>query len=147
MKKIIITAAIAIGYVSTNIAGEWHKDFKMAMERAKKENKMVLLNFSGSDWCGPCIRSKKDVFDKELFMSYADSNLILVNADFPRLSKHALSKEQEKKNNELAEQFDKEGIFPRTLLLTPQGNILKDWAGYNGITPRQFIEEIKRATE
>jgi len=56
----------------------WRTDFEKAKTEAKSEHKLILLNFSGSDWCGPCIRLKKDIFDSETFMKYADENLVLV---------------------------------------------------------------------
>ena len=80
----------------------WINDLDNAKELAKKEQKLILLNFSGSDWCIPCIRLRQEVFDAEAFIKYAAANLILVNADFPRKKKNQLSKEQQKLNDELA---------------------------------------------
>ena len=59
----------------------WQTDFEKAKTEAKSEHKLILLNFSGSDWCGPCIRLKKDIFDSETFMKYADENNI--TSQFP----------------------------------------------------------------
>src|SRR6478609_4759445 len=103
----------------------WQTDFEKAKAQAKSENKVMLLNFSGSDWCGPCIRLKKDIFDSETFIKYADENLVLVNADFPRLKKNILSKQQQKQNESLADTYNSSGAFPLTLLLNADGRILK----------------------
>src|SRR6187399_3736729 len=94
--------------------GTWETDFNKAQQSAKTEHKLILLNFSGSDWCGPCIRLKKDIFDSEAFMKYADENLVLVNADFPRLKKNILSKQQQKQNESLADTYNSDGAFPLT---------------------------------
>src|SRR5690242_9963236 len=94
----------------------WETDFSKAREMAQADHKLIVLNFSGSDWCGPCIRLHKEIFESQSFTSYANDHLVLVNADFPRLKKNQLSKEQEAKNDQLAEKYNKEGKFPLTLL-------------------------------
>ena len=95
----------------------WFTDFNKAKTEAVTENKYMLVNFSGSDWCGPCIRLRKEIFDSEAFIQYADEHLVLVNADFPRLKKNMLSKEQQKQNDSLAGVYNIDGAFPLTLLL------------------------------
>jgi thiol-disulfide isomerase/thioredoxin len=65
----------------------WHNNLDEAKQLAKKEHKYILLNFSGSDWCGPCIRLHKEILETEAFLKFANNSLILVNADFPRLKK------------------------------------------------------------
>ena len=76
----------------------WSTDLSKAKDEARKDSKLILLSFSGSDWCIPCIKTRKEIFDKEPFINYAAAKLVLVNADFPRLKKNALSKEQTKQN-------------------------------------------------
>ena len=114
-----------------------------AQQQAKAENKNILLNFAGSDWCGPCIILNKEIFDSEVFEQYSNDHLILVKADFPRLKKNQLSKEQQKLNDQLAEKYNKDGVFPLTLLLSPDGIILKKWEGLPRISPEGFTDEIK----
>lgn len=121
----------------------WEKDFESAKKKAKDQHKLILLEFSGSDWCGPCIRFRKEVLESEAFTSYASSELVLLNADFPRLSKNQLSKDQQKKNDKLADKFNPEGIFPLTLLLDEEGKKLKVWEGYPGLTAEEFISQVK----
>lgn len=65
----------------------WLTDFNKAKIIAKEDNKLILLNFSGSDWCGPCIKLKRDYFGSQTFMDMASEKLVLVNADFPRKKK------------------------------------------------------------
>ncbi len=123
---------------------EWQNDFAKAKNEAAVSNKLILLNFSGSDWCIPCIKMKKDFFNSDVFIKYADSNLILVNADFPRLKKNRLSAEQTSKNELLADQYNKEGAFPYTVLLNSQGIVLKEWSGHPEGSVEDFVNDIKK---
>lgn len=63
--------------------GDWGLDFQQALTDSKQNNRLILLNFSGSDWCGPCIKLKKDVFESEEFKNFSAEKLLLVRADFP----------------------------------------------------------------
>ena len=125
----------------------WQTDFERAKSQAKTENKFILLNFSGSDWCGPCIRLHKEIFDSEVFTKYADENLVLVNADFPRLKKNILSKEQQKQNDALADKYNSDGAFPFTVLLDADGKIIKKWDGFPSETAEQFTNDVKAAAD
>ncbi len=125
----------------------WETDFSAAKQKAQQEHKLILLNFSGSDWCGPCIRMHKEMFENSLFKTYADSNLVLVNADFPRLKKNQLSKEQQKKNDKLADKYNSQGSFPLTLLLDADGKVIRTWEGYPDLTPEQFTSQLKAAVD
>jgi len=125
----------------------WENDFEVASQKAKLENKLMLLNFSGSDWCGPCIRLRKLVFESRVFISYADSNLVLINADFPRLKKNKLSREQQKKNDQIADKYNPKGIFPYTALLDADGKIIRIWEGNPDLSPEQFTSQIKAAVD
>lgn len=122
----------------------WKTNFNEAEIEASKNNELMLLNFSGSDWCLPCIRLKKTIFDSEDFTAFASDKLVLVNADFPRQKKHALPAEQKKMNEALAEKYNPEGKFPYTLLLSADGKILKQWDGIPDVSDKQFIDEIKQ---
>ena len=123
----------------------WQTDFKKAQQSAKENHKLILLNFSGSDWCGPCIRLKKEIFDNETFVKFSTEHLVLVNADFPRLKKNQLSKEQQKHNDELADIYNKNGIFPLTLLLNSDGKVLKKWEGLPNESADEITNEINTA--
>lgn len=103
---------------------------------------MILVNFSGSDWCGPCIRLKEEIFESTTFKDYAKDHLLLVRADFPRQKKNKLAAEQVKLNEALADQYNKEGKFPFTLLVDENGKVIKKWDGFPDETPAQFVAEI-----
>ncbi|MEO5947580.1 MAG: thioredoxin family protein [Chitinophagaceae bacterium] len=125
----------------------WENDFEQAQKKAEVEHKFILLNFSGSDWCGPCIRLRKGIFETESFINFAGNKLVLINADFPRLKKNQLSKEQQKKNDKLADKYNSQGAFPYTLLLNANGKIIKSWEGYPGLSPEQFISQINSSID
>ncbi len=125
----------------------WQTDFKKAEQSAREEHKLILLSFSGSDWCGPCIRLHKEIFNSETFSKYANEHLVLVNADFPRLKKNQLSKEQQKKNDELADIYNKNGAFPLTLLLNSEGKVLKKWDGFPNESADEFTNEINTVVD
>ncbi|MDH7459904.1 thioredoxin family protein [Chitinophagaceae bacterium 26-R-25] len=123
----------------------WQTDFEKAKQTAHEKHHLILLNFSGSDWCGPCIRLHKEIFDSDGFKKVADEQLELVNADFPRLRKNQLSKEQQQQNDKLADRYNAQGNFPATILLDADGKVIKEWDGYpsHGITV--FIDELNTA--
>ena len=121
----------------------WLSDFLKARTIAKENHQMILINFSGSDWCGPCIQMHKEVFEKDDFKAFAKKNLVLLKADFPRLEKNKLSTQQLKKNNELALKYNPDGDFPLTLLLDENLKVLKVWSGNPGLNSDEFVKEIK----
>ena len=69
----------------------WLTDITEARKLASEKNQHILLNFSGSDWCVPCMRMKKDFFESQDFTAYAAANLVLLKADFPRSRKNKLT--------------------------------------------------------
>ena len=125
----------------------WHYNLDEAKAIAHKEHKHILLNFSGSDWCGPCIILRKEILDDTVFLQMADTALVLVNADFPRKKKDQLSPQQQSINNALADKYNAEGQFPRTLLLNADGKVLKTWDGNPGVKPEVFAKEVEGLVE
>lgn len=133
--------------ILTNLAAppSWHVNMQEARLIAQKEHRFILLNFSGSDWCGPCIMLRKEIFDDPVFSAFADTALVLVDADFPRMKKNQLSKEQQRQNDQLADQYNSQGKFPLTLLLTAEGKVIKQWEGYPSVRPAEFSKEVRDA--
>lgn len=129
------------------ITNGWLNDFNEAKHQAFEKKELILLNFSGSDWCSPCIQLKKNFFESDVFKEYAATSLILVNADFPRLKKNRPSKSQVTENENLAEIYNAEGKFPLTLLLDANGKVLRIWDGLPDLTPAQFVGEVKAYTD
>ncbi len=125
------------------VTAQWEPDFENAKKIAREKHELILLNFSGSDWCGPCIMLRKDYIDSKTFQDMAADNLVLVNADFPRKKKNQLSPEQVKRNEALAEIYNKQGQFPFTLLLDADGRVLKTWTGKPEASVEEWTQEIK----
>lgn len=123
---------IAFSFVTTIACGsEWQTDYEQALATAKAAKKCVLLSFTGSDWCGPCIEMKKVVFAKAAFLNYAKTNLVLVEVDYPK--RKALPEELKKQNGRLLHQYDIESSgFPTVILLNPDGKRLGQLEGYSG---------------
>ncbi len=117
--------------------------FEQSLEKAKTENKKVLLFFSGSDWCAPCVKFKKYFVTTEPFLQFSNENLVVFNADFPRLKKNQLPAEIMQENEKLAEKYNNNGLFPLILLLNNKGEILKKWEHYPTETLDEFIAKLK----
>lgn len=135
---------IASGFVATMACGsEWQTDYEQALATAKTANKCVLLDFTGSDWCGPCIEMNKVVFSKAAFLNYAKRNLILVEVDYPQRKK--LPEKVTKQNERLAHQYgiDNSG-YPTVILLNPDGKILGQLEGYSGERPADIIAWVEK---
>ena len=130
----------------SSFAQSWGSNFQTALNTAKKEHKFILLSFSGSDWCGPCIKLHKEVFTTEDFIKIASEKMVLLNADFPRYKKNQLSKEQQKMNDDLAEKYNYKGAFPLTVLIDEDGKMIKSWEGFPVSIP-DFIEDMQRAIQ
>jgi len=146
MKSISVFAALVVSFlagISAQAADAgWQTDYKTALEQAAKENKYVLLNFTGSDWCGWCIKLSKDTFSKPAFQEYADKNLVLVEVDFPnnKMQSDLLIKQ----NQELQQKYGVEG-FPTLVLLDPKGKEVARNVGYLQGGPEGFINWVKNA--
>lgn len=123
--------------------GTKHLTFRESLEKSKTENKNLLLYFSGSDWCAPCVKFKKQFIQTEAFTKFSEESLILFNADFPRLKKNQLPEMEAKENDGLAEKYNSNGYFPMILLLNPKGEIIKKWEQLPTETLEEFIAKLK----
>lgn len=118
------------------------------LENAKKEamenKELILLNFSGSDWCIPCIKLHKNIIETEDFSKLrSDKIIVYINADFPRNKKNQLSSDIKKENASLADQYNPKGLFPYTLLLNSDGKVVKKWEGLPSENALAFSKEIR----
>jgi thioredoxin-related protein len=118
---------------------KWETDLEVAKKRAKDEHKTILADFTGSDWCGWCIKLKKEVFDQPEFQDYAKKHLVMLELDFPR-TKELLPKEKEQ-NEKLSEEFKVNG-FPSVLLLNAKGKEIGR-TGYQAGGPKKYVEHLK----
>ena len=118
---------------------KWQTNFAAAQEIAKKEKKVLFVDFSGSDWCGWCIKLHKEVLSQKAFLDYAKDNLVLVLIDFPR--KSTQTSEEKRQNNALAKQFGIDG-FPTVLLISPEGQVLAK-TGYRRGGAAAYVNYLK----
>lgn len=117
------------------------QDFDKALAEAKKEGKILMLHFSGSDWCPPCKMLHKFVTDTKDFAEYANKNLKYVFSDWDRAS-GPKSKEFAARHEKLAQEFQLEG-FPTIVLINPQNNKAYKIVGFEVRTPKELIERIE----
>lgn len=122
-----------------SLAQDWQEDFDVALQKSKDEQKPIVLVFSGSDWCAPCIRLEREIWESEAFKNHAAENYVLYKADFPRKKKNQLSPEVSGANKKLAAKYNQNGYFPLVLLLNQEANVLGT-TGYKGINPKKYIE-------
>ncbi|MBO6200472.1 MULTISPECIES: thioredoxin family protein [Chryseobacterium] len=140
MKTIFTAIFLALFSVLANAQTRFEK----AKKTASEQNELILLNFSGSDWCIPCIKLHKNIIETDAFKQLsADHILQYVNVDFPRSKKNQPSAEIKKENASLAERYNSKGIFPYTILLNSEGKILKTWEGLPSEDSIAFSNEIR----
>tara|TARA_R110002124_G_scaffold131910_2_gene294382 strand:- start:14037 stop:14477 length:441 start_codon:yes stop_codon:yes gene_type:complete len=145
MKKFVYTIAFIFASLTAVTAQEWQTNFDTAKEIAISQDRPIILVFQGSDWCAPCIKLDREVFSTDTFKTFAKEHYVMLKADFPKRKKNALSEEQQKLNNGLAEKYNKRGIFPLVVVLDKNGTVLGE-TGYFKASPSQYIahiEEIK----
>ncbi|MCZ8145395.1 thioredoxin family protein [Flavobacterium sp.] len=140
MKKlrclVLVLATISVGAQEVKTMDE-------ALQKAQAGSHKILLYFSGSDWCAPCIQFKKKFIQAPEFQAFALNNLVVLQVDFPRLQKNKLPLAQEKANESLADQFNPKGIFPLILVLDDQQKILKKWEGLPQESVADFIKALQ----
>ena len=117
----------------------WLTNFEIAQARARSEKKLLLIEFTGSDWCPPCIMLGRQVFSQPEFKDYAAQHLVLLEVDFPRTKE--LSAEQRAANAKLADQFGIDG-FPTVIILDSSGRKIGD-LGYMPGGPKPFIAAVE----
>ncbi len=120
----------------------WVTDYEGAIELAKKENRPILVDFTGSDWCGWCKKLDRETFDKAAFKDYAKQNLVLLYLDFP--SDKPQSDELKEQNNKLKNKFGVRG-FPTLVLLDSDGKKIWENVGYLSGGPDAMIAAINKA--
>ena len=137
----VIAASVFLSGQFARAESGWLNDYKKAQQQAKSTNKVLLLNFTGSDWCGWCIKFDREVLSKPQFKDYARDNLVLVELDFPRAK--AQSAEVRKQNRELAQQYEVVG-FPTIIVVNSDGQKLWEFDGYFPGGPEAFVEQLQK---
>ncbi len=142
-------AAVLFGALIRSVRADesgWQTDFKLALDKAKKEKKYVLADFTGSDWCGWCIKLHNEVFDKEPFKTDAPKQFVLLELDYPQQKQQA--DELKKQNAELSEKYKIEG-FPTVLLLDTEGQVIARTGYRDGGSEKyvKFLAELPKIYE
>ena len=140
MKKVGLLIGVCLFAITGWAAEGWLTHMDLAAKKASKEGKHLLLDFSGSDWCGWCIRLDKEVFQKENWKEYASEHLIQVLVDFPQ-DKSKQSKALQAQNEALAKQYKVKG-FPTVIILSPEGRLVGR-TGYQRGGATAYIKHIK----
>jgi protein disulfide-isomerase len=142
MKK-ILTIFVALGVVGNVCAAEanWLTSYPEALERGAREQKLLLLDFTGSDWCGWCQRLDAEVFSRAEFIAYANNNLVLVKVDFPMHP--PLPDALKKANHALKKKYGVEG-FPSLFLVKPDERVMWDQRGYAPGGPNLIIDSANQ---
>lgn len=136
MRKLVILM-LWLSFIKVD-AQVWQTDIHEAMEIASAKNQKIILVFQGSDWCAPCMKLEKEIWSSEEFITYSKEHFVLLKADFPRKKANSLTKDQQKKNNDLAEKYNDQGFFPLVLVLNKNGEVLGK-TGYKNVTPKEYI--------
>jgi protein disulfide-isomerase len=138
--RILLIPALALAMTAFASAGEWMTDYKAALALSKKTGKPVMADFTGSDWCGWCIRLHKEVFDTPGFAAWAKKNVILLELDYPQ--RKALPAGLKMQNDQLAEKYKIEG-YPTILFLDSKGQILGNY-GYDSGGPSKWTQNADK---
>jgi len=140
LRLLFVAGVVLLTALPARAEVAWLTDFEVAQQQAKSGHKLLLIDFTGSDWCGWCIRLRREVFSKPEFQEYANKNLILVEVDFPR------SKEQTSglrmQNQMLAQQYHIQG-FPTIVVLNGEGKQVGQ-LGYMQGGVAAFISELEK---
>lgn len=141
MKKIAIGLLVCWAALQASAAdGEWLTDLSKAQAKAKAEKKLVLMDFTGSDWCGWCIRLNKEVFSQPEFIDYAKKNLVLLEVDFP--NKKPQTEELKKANEALSKKYKIKG-YPTIIVLDGDGKQIGK-LDYQPGGPKAFIASLEK---
>lgn len=142
MKKWIVGMfALALMFRAGAEELEWLTDVPAALQKAKAENKIVLLDFTGSDWCGWCKKLKADVFQKPEFVAFAKANLVMVELDYPRSTPQ--SDALKEANAALAKQYNIDG-YPTLILLNGAGEQLDKTVGFMTDGLPAYLDRYKK---
>ena len=143
MKSFVLAALTLLAAAVANLSAAesaWSTDLPAAQAQARKDTKLVLVNFTGSDWCSWCKKLQKEVFGTKEFQAYAKEKLVLVEIDFPNGKKQTDA--LKKANEALQEKYKAEG-FPTIVVLNGEGKEVWRQVGYMPGGPAAWISKLK----
>ncbi|RYJ42553.1 thioredoxin family protein [Flavobacterium beibuense] len=136
MKTALLSLLLFIS--ATCFAQDWKYNVDEAKALAARENKNIVLVFSGSDWCAPCIKLDRNIWQSEEFKNESSRKWVLLKADFPKKKQNALLQAQQEHNDKLAEKYNQEGNFPLVVVIDKTGKVLGK-TGFKNISPKEYI--------
>ena len=139
MKKAIPILLLLLCYSLS--AQNWYSDFSVAQHLAKDQDKSLIMVFSGSDWCAPCIKLDKDIWQSPEFKAYAEDNFVMLRLDFPRRKANALPPKQTEANKALADKYNPNGYFPFVVVFNSALN-KRGETGYKKMSPQEYINHL-----
>ena len=146
----LITAAIAclsvfqlMAQEEADTTVEWRLNIEEAKQAAADKGAPILMVFSGSDWCRPCIQMRQEVWNNPVFQEYARESLVLLELDFPARKKNKLSPEQTAHNEALAEEYNPKGEFPTAVLIGPEGKEIAHFGYHPDLSAQDYVEYLK----
>ncbi|WP_072993188.1 thioredoxin family protein [Pseudozobellia thermophila] len=132
---------LAVLFTSSGFAQNWEAGFDSALQKAKSADRPLVLVFAGSDWCGPCIKLDRNIWQSEAFKAYARENYVLYKADFPRKKANRLPDDLQEENDRLAEKYNPKGYFPLVVVLNGEGRVLGK-TGFANVSPEEYISTL-----
>ena len=140
---VAIAVPVSAAKMSSSVPKGWIEDFEAAKKEAAASGKYILLAFSGSDWCGWCMKLEKEVFSQNEFVRGAQKSFVLTMIDNPR-DTSILSKVAERQNKELTQKFEVRG-YPSAVLCDAEGTEIKRFGGYRKGGPSAYLEMLENA--
>lgn len=138
--KLKIFSSLFIVFLTGSLAAqEWNTSLDAAKKQAQAQDKNIILVFSGSDWCAPCIKLDKNIWQSEAFKAEAAKEWIMVKADFPKKKGNLQTEELKAANAVLSEKYNKEGAFPLVVVLDKNGKVLGK-TGFKNVSPEDYIK-------
>ena len=151
IKRVLMALCVCAGIaasaakLSKSVPSGWGEDFAAAQKAAAAGDKFILLAFSGSDWCGWCVKMDKEVYSDKKFIRAAKKDFELVLIDSPQ-DKSILSPLAKKQNPGLLKKYGIRG-FPCSILVHPDGTEAKRFGGYQRGGPEAFLQALKDAAK
>ena len=136
----LAAAVLSVRTLPAQAKPGWLTSYEQVEKEVKAGNKLLLVDFTGSDWCGWCIKIDKEIFSKPAFKDYAAKNLVLLEIDFPR--RREIPEAEKIQNNRLAEKYEIQG-FPTIIVLNGAGKKVGE-LGYVEGGPAAFIAELEK---
>tara|TARA_B100000767_G_scaffold275734_1_gene314816 strand:- start:1269 stop:1709 length:441 start_codon:yes stop_codon:yes gene_type:complete len=140
---LFLLLGLALLLPSSLLSQDWRTNWEDAKSEAEIGNKKLILVFSGSDWCIPCIKLEKEIWINSTFNEYAKDNYVLFRADFPKRKKNKLDNVTQKRNDLLAAHYNPKGYFPFVVIMDSKGNV-SGFLGFEKTSPKDYITRINQ---